>query len=92
LAYAYGVSGNRAKANLQLHRLLAESRQRYVSPWAIGLVYLGLGDKPRSLDWFEKAVREHSPDMTAAWIAPEADPLRREPRFKELLSAMKLPS
>jgi TolB-like protein/DNA-binding winged helix-turn-helix (wHTH) protein/Tfp pilus assembly protein PilF len=91
LAYAYGVSGNRAKANLQLHRMLAQSRQRYLSPWAIGLVYLGLGDKPRSLDWFEKAVRVHSPEMTAAWIAPEADPLRREPRFKELLSAMKLP-
>jgi tetratricopeptide (TPR) repeat protein len=92
LAYAYGVSGNRAKANSQLHSLLAESRQRYVSPWAIGLVYLGLGDKPRSLDWFEKAVREHSPEMGAAWIAPEADPLRHEPRFKQLLSAMKLPS
>jgi TolB-like protein/DNA-binding winged helix-turn-helix (wHTH) protein/Tfp pilus assembly protein PilF len=92
LAYAYGVSGNRAKANLQLHRLLAESRQRYVSPWAIGLVYLGLGDKPRSLDWFEKAVREHSPEMTAVWVAPEADSLRQEPRFKELLSVMKLPS
>jgi len=92
LAYAYGVSGNRTKANLQLHRILAESRQRYVSPWAIGLVYLGLGDKPRSLDWFEKAVRVHSPEMTAVWVAPEADPLRREPRFKKLLSAMKLPS
>jgi TolB-like protein/DNA-binding winged helix-turn-helix (wHTH) protein/Tfp pilus assembly protein PilF len=91
LAYAYGVSGNRAKANLQLQRILAESRQRYVSPWAIGLVYLGLGDKPRCLDWFEKAVRVHSPEMTAVWVAPEADPLRREPRFKELLSAMKLP-
>jgi tetratricopeptide (TPR) repeat protein len=92
LAYAYGFSGNRAKANSQLRSLLAESRRRYVSPWAIGLVYLGLGDKPRSLDWFEKAVREHSPEMTAAWIAPEADPLRKEPRFKELMAAMKLPS
>jgi TolB-like protein/DNA-binding winged helix-turn-helix (wHTH) protein/Tfp pilus assembly protein PilF len=92
LAYAYGVSGNRVRAISQLQSLLAESRQRYVSPWAIGLVYLGLGDKSRSLDWFEKAVRDHSPEMSAAWIAPEADPLRREPRFKELLSAMKLPS
>lgn len=60
LAYAYGLSGNHEKANSQLHSLLVESRQRYVSPWAIGLVYLGLGDKPRSLDWFEKAVRERA--------------------------------
>jgi tetratricopeptide (TPR) repeat protein len=92
LAYAYGLSGNRARASAQLHSLLAESRQRYVSAWAIGYVYLGLGDKPRALDWFEKAVREHSPEMSAAWIAPEVDPLRREPRFKQLLAAIELPS
>jgi hypothetical protein len=74
-----------------LRSLLAESRGQYVSPWAIGLIYLGLGDKPRALDWCEKAVREHSIDMTAAWIAPESDPLREEPRFQQLLKALKLP-
>jgi Tfp pilus assembly protein PilF len=92
LAYAYGFSGDRTKANAQLRSLLAESRRRYVSPWAIGYVYLGLGDKPHALDWFEKAVREHSTNMLAARVAPEADPLRGEPRYKALLSAMKLPS
>jgi TolB-like protein/DNA-binding winged helix-turn-helix (wHTH) protein/Tfp pilus assembly protein PilF len=92
LAYAYGLSGDRAKANAQLRSLLAESRHRYVSPWAIGLVYLGLGDKPHALDWFEEAVREHSTDMLSARVSPEGDPLRGEPRYKALLSAMKLPT
>jgi tetratricopeptide (TPR) repeat protein len=92
LAYAYGLSGDRTKANAQLHSLLARSRQRYVSPWAIGFVYLGLGDKPHALDWFEKAVRAHPTDMIAARVAPESDPLRGEPRYKALLSAMKLPT
>ncbi|MGA2812255.1 MAG: tetratricopeptide repeat protein [Candidatus Acidiferrum sp.] len=92
LAYAYGFSGDRVKANAQLRSLLAESRRRYVSPWAIGYVYLGLGDKPHALDWFEEAVREHSADMLAARVAPEADPLRGEARYKALLSAMKLPT
>ena len=91
LAYAYGFSGDRAKANAQLRSLLAEMRQRYVSPWASGIVYLGLGDKPHALDWFEKAVRERSTDMLAARVAPETNPLRDEPRFKALLAAMKLP-
>lgn len=92
LAYAYGLSGDRAKANAQLQRLRTESRHRYVSPWAIGSVYLGLGDKSHALDWFEKAVRERSADMQAARVTPEFDPLRSEPRFKALLSAMKLPN
>jgi tetratricopeptide (TPR) repeat protein len=91
LVYAYGSSGDRAKANAQLRSLLAESRHRYVSPWAIGFVYLGLGDKPHAFGWFEKAVREHSNDMPAARVTPEVDRLRGEPRFKALLAAMKLP-
>jgi TolB-like protein/DNA-binding winged helix-turn-helix (wHTH) protein/Tfp pilus assembly protein PilF len=92
LGYAYGLSGDRAKATAQLHSLLAESRHRYVSPWAIGSVYLGLGDKSHALDWFEKAVHERSADMPAARITPEFDPLRGEPRFEALLSAMQLPN
>jgi TolB-like protein/DNA-binding winged helix-turn-helix (wHTH) protein/Tfp pilus assembly protein PilF len=92
LAYAYGLSGDRVKANAQLRSLLAESRHRYVSPWAIGSIYFGLGDKPHALDWFEKAVHERSADMQAARVTPEFDPLRGEPRFKVLLAAMKLPN
>src|SRR5579863_6104026 len=92
LGYAYGLSGDRAKANAQLHSLLAESRHKYVSPWAIGSVYLGIGDKSHALDWFEKAVNERSADMLAARVTPEFDPLRDEPRFKALVSAMKLPA
>ncbi len=92
LAYAYGVSGDRAKANGQLRILLAESRHRYVKPWAIAFVYLGIGDKLHALDWFEKAVRERSNDMPAARVTPEADPLLGEPRYKALLTAMKLPN
>jgi Flp pilus assembly protein TadD len=93
LAYTYGLTGNRAKANSLLRRLFAESRERYVSPWAIGMIYLGLGDRPHAFDWFEKAVRERSPHMVAAFApAPECDPLQTEPRFKKLLEAMKRPN
>ncbi len=92
LSSAYGLSGDRAKANAQLRSLLAESHHRYVSPWAIGSIYLGLGDKSHALDWFEKAVHEGSADMLAARVTPEFDPLRDEPRFKALVSAMKLPA
>ena len=89
-AYAYGLSGNRAAAEAQLQSLIAESRATYVSPWVIGFVYLGIGDKRQSLTWFEKAVREHSADMPAAKVSPECDPLRQDPRFQELRALMKL--
>ena len=89
LAYGYGLTGNQAKAEIRLRALLAESEK---NAWAIGIVYLGLGDKARSLDWFEKAVRERSGDMIDARVEPVYDPLRQEPRFKQLLVRMNLPS
>jgi TolB-like protein/DNA-binding winged helix-turn-helix (wHTH) protein/Tfp pilus assembly protein PilF len=91
LAYAYGVSGNRAKAHAQLQSLLAESRMRYISSWAIGFAYFGAGEKQQSFDWLEKAVREHSADMPAAKVTPECDSVRQDPRFKKILASMNLP-
>jgi TolB-like protein/DNA-binding winged helix-turn-helix (wHTH) protein/Tfp pilus assembly protein PilF len=88
LAYGYGLTGNRSKAAFQLRALLAESE---TNAWAIGLVYLGLGDKVRSMDWFEKAVRERSGDMIDVRVEPVYDALRQEPRFKQLLLRMNLP-
>jgi len=92
LAYTYALTGNRAKAISLLRKLFAESRERYVSPWAIGMVYLGLGDRPHAFDWFEKAVREHSPHVVSATVAPECDPLRTEPRFQKILATLKRPN
>jgi TolB-like protein/DNA-binding winged helix-turn-helix (wHTH) protein/Tfp pilus assembly protein PilF len=92
LAYAYGVSGNRREARARLQNLLVLSQKEYVSPWAIGLVYLGLGDHANTLTWFEKAIREHSPHMVAGLaVSPECDPLREDPRFKDLLAHLNLP-
>jgi tetratricopeptide (TPR) repeat protein len=64
LAYAYGLSGDRTKANAQLHSLLARSRQRNVSPWAIGFVYLGLGISPTPLTGSKKPYAHTLPIFT----------------------------
>lgn len=89
LAYGYGISGNRARAKVHLVALLSQSEK---NAWAIGVVYLGLGDKSRSLDWFEKAVQQRSGDMIDLRVEPVYDPLRQESRFKQMISHMSLPS
>jgi TolB-like protein/DNA-binding winged helix-turn-helix (wHTH) protein/tetratricopeptide (TPR) repeat protein len=89
LAYGYALGGNRTKAESQLHLFLSAPKK---NSWAIGLIYLGLGDQTQSLDWFERAVREYSGDMIDVRVEAQFDPLRREPRFKALLLAMKLPN
>jgi serine/threonine-protein kinase len=55
-------------------------------------VYTGLGDTQKALDWLERAYDERG--ILVAWLKtwPLYDPLRNEPRFKELLARMKYPN
>jgi adenylate cyclase len=85
LGYAYGVTGQRAKAQEIIAELNQMSSQRYVSPSCTALVYLGLGDKGRALDGLEKAYEARSVWLTFLKEDKVFDPLRSEPRFIALL-------
>jgi hypothetical protein len=53
------------------------------------MVYEGLGDRDRAIQWFEKAVDERSMNF---WVLPDQrlDPIRSDPRFKNLMRRMGL--
>jgi hypothetical protein len=88
LGHALGVSGERAEAKKVLDEMQAQ--QRYVPPLYFAIVYEGLGDRGRALEWFEKAVAERSVN---GWILPDPrlDQIRTEPRFQVLMRRMGLP-
>ena len=90
LGHAYGVSGKRAEAQKLLADLKELSKRRYVAPFDIALIYVGLGDKAEALQWLERAYEDHS--VRLAWIRvdPQLDSLRGEPRFQDLLRRMNL--
>src|SRR4030095_1965445 len=44
LGYALAKSGDKESAKRELNKLLEESRDRWVSPYSIALVYLGVDD------------------------------------------------
>jgi serine/threonine-protein kinase len=85
LGYAYGISGDRAKAEQSLHELEDLAKQQYVSPTAFATIYLGLGNKEKALDWLEKAYEQRD---SACWylkIDQIYDSVRNEPRFQALV-------
>ncbi|HEX4594891.1 MAG TPA: winged helix-turn-helix domain-containing protein [Bryobacteraceae bacterium] len=90
LGHAYARSGNHEEALSILARLQALSKTRYVSPYAIALVYIGLADKEKAFVWLQKAVTERSPTLTTLKIDPVFDELRGDPRFGSLLSQIGL--
>ena len=91
LGHAFAVSGNRGEAQRLLAELKGLSESRYVSPYNIALIYLGLREKEQARQWLEKAYDEKSFEMNWIKVEPRLDPLRSDPRFTELLRRMNLP-
>ncbi len=51
LGYALAKSGKQAEARSVLEELLKLSTERYVSPYNIALIYNGLDERDKTLDW-----------------------------------------
>jgi tetratricopeptide (TPR) repeat protein len=90
LANAYASAGQRGKALDILEQLKALSKQRYVSPIDMAVVYMGLGDRNSVFQWFEKAYQERAARIQEV-SEPLFDSLRSDPRFPGLMRRVGLP-
>jgi eukaryotic-like serine/threonine-protein kinase len=91
LAAVYAKSGRADTARIILKDLLERARTGYVTPFALSSIYVALKEPDHALDWLEKAYDSRSAEMVALQVAPAWDPLRNQPRFKNLLARMKFP-
>ena len=85
IGYTYAVSGRRIEAQTTLGELQGLSKQRYVSPYHMAMVYAGLGERDAAFLWLEKAYADREGRMTILKCAPEFDSLHADPRFPDLL-------
>jgi tetratricopeptide (TPR) repeat protein len=91
LGSAYGLAGRRDDACVLLDELTASSRTTYVPPSAMMIVYFGLGELDRALEWLERAVEER--DMVVICSVksePGYVPIHGHPRYQALLRKMNL--
>ncbi len=90
LIRAYAHAGRRSDAL----RLLADLNQRrkggYVPAGAFVNAYLGLGEQEQAFYWLEQAYREQSNILQFLKTHPYFDPLRDDPRFKNLIGRVGL--
>jgi serine/threonine-protein kinase len=91
LAHALAVSGRMADADEALRSLLAVSRTRYVNPFEIGLVHIGLGHSDEAFQWLNRAYEERSDLVVYLRVDPRLDPVRSDPRFQEMVRRMNFP-
>jgi serine/threonine protein kinase/tetratricopeptide (TPR) repeat protein len=85
LGHAYALAGMKAEATQVLQTLRDQSKQSYVSPFDVGLIYTALGDKDSAFAWMNKAVAERSTSLVYSQWEPRLDPLRSDPRFSQML-------
>jgi serine/threonine protein kinase/tetratricopeptide (TPR) repeat protein len=90
LGYVYALSGQRDEAQKILDQMIRQSKNRYISPYFIGMIYVGLGNKDKAFEWFEKGWEDRSPWMLTLKLLPLNDSLHSDARYKALLRRMNL--
>jgi len=85
LGHCYGVSGRRELAEELLAEVEGLQSKRYVSPYNVMLVRLGLGDTEAALQWLERALDDRSSGLWLTPVEPRFDGIRRDVRFREFV-------
>lgn len=86
LGHCHARAGQTELARELLTVLEQQSEERYISPFAVMLVHLGLGNVGEVLKWLERALDDRSAGL---WVIPvdrRFDEVRSEPRFAQLMT------
>ena len=92
LGHCLGLSGESEQARQLLAELEQRSRERYVSPFNVMLVHLGLGEREEAFTCLERALAERNGWLWTTPVEPRFDGLRATPRFRDMVSRCGLPS
>jgi len=92
LAHTYGVAGRTTEASQMLDDLTKLAKQKYVAPYFLAGIHIGLGENDRAIEYLEKAHEEHSNWLIYLHMDPSMDSLREDTRFQDLLGRVGLPA
>ena len=89
--YAYAKNGRRQRAEEVINKWRETAKTQYVMAYWIAVTYVALGEKDAAFAELEKAYQEHDWYLPRLKTDPFMDPLRDDPRFKDLVRRIGLP-
>jgi serine/threonine protein kinase/tetratricopeptide (TPR) repeat protein len=92
LASTFGVAGRTQDGRQLLDDLTELAKSKYVAPYFVAGIYLGMGEDERAIEYLEECYDEHSHWLIYLHLDPSMDALRDNPRFQNLLRRIGLPS
>ena len=91
MGYAHALANQRAEAETLLNVLHEISHRKYVSPYSILVIHLGLGPQERVFELLEQLYEEGNDWLVWLKVSPELKSVRNDPRFKNLLMRLGFP-
>jgi DNA-binding winged helix-turn-helix (wHTH) protein/TolB-like protein/Tfp pilus assembly protein PilF len=91
LGAAAAAAGDRVRARVQLERLQAMRKTRYVPAVLLAMVSLALGDADAGTAWLRQGVEERSEYFMYAAADPAFEPLLKNPKAAALLQNFRRP-
>jgi len=86
--YVYAVLGEREAALKILSEVEGRASQAFVSPFYLGVLYIGLGDFDKALACIEKSLIEKSAEMETLLNDPVFERVRADPQISSILDKM----
>jgi serine/threonine-protein kinase len=91
LTQGYAQSGYRGVMRRAADILAARARKTYVGPSDVASLYAMAGEEAQALEWLEKGLQVHDPQMPENSLHRYFETLHNTPRFQDLLRRMNLP-
>jgi tetratricopeptide (TPR) repeat protein len=89
--WALGIVGETQEARRLLGILEHPTASVWLDPAVMASAYAALGDMDRAIEWCEKGLQEHAPNMVYMNAGAPWDPLRKDPRFQAMFRRMNFP-
>jgi len=91
MAYSLAAAGRQREARQILVHLEKRSKSAFVPFYDLAVINIALHDDEVALNYMQQAFKNHEWPMVVLAVEPRLDPLRHDPRFREMLTELKLP-
>lgn len=89
--YGYAKSGRRKEAEEIIAKFREIGKTDFIATYYTAIIYTALGDKDKAFAELQTAAENKDWSMQQMNVDPLMDPLRDDPRFKDLLKKLNLP-
>ena len=84
-------AGGTEKARAIVDDLLSNHKFEQNDHRSMALIYAALGEYDLAFDWLYKSLEKHEEALCSLKVDPKLDPIRKDPRFNELIRKIGLP-